>query len=543
MKCITNPIIPGNFPDPSICRVGEDYYIVCSSFELFPGLPVFHSRDLANWEMIGCAVGQSNHIDVTAWSCVGSVMAPTIRYHNGTFYIINANMSRGVNCNYIITAQDPAGPWSEPVYLPDVPNIDASIFFDEDGTCCVIGTGLTARTPAGSTERCIWAAELDLQTMKIRGEITPIWDSALRGASSPEAPHIYKKDGWYYLLIAEGGTEHNHSITVARSRERFGWYEGHPGNPILTHRHLGSLYPVGNVGHGDLFQTSGGDWYCVMLGSRLVDGFHKNLGRESFICPVIWENGWPVLCPGEGKLSEHYPTPDGLWHPFPAPPVREHFDRAELDPRWVFWGTPTRPFHRIGQSRLYLRCLPRPLDMPILPLRPDRTAEDCFRANVSGLFLRQTHLDADVAARMEFTPSGGEQAGLVMVQAMNHSLRVERALCDGVPVVRAVLSETDFRLPPFIPGYDGTTVSHTLAQVRWDGPEVVFALRIRRQRCEVLFGAAEDDLALLCEVDLTRINPSRIAGFSGPLLGLYATGNGTDSPNEAAFDWMDYRPI
>lgn len=542
MNRLINPILPGYYPDPSICRVGDDYYLACSSFELYPGIPIFHSRDLANWEKIANAASGSGFV-VHAWAGLGGAMAPTIRHHNGTFYIINANMNHGGNCNYIITAADPAGPWSEPVYLPDVPNIDASIFFDDDGACYIIGTGLTAETPAGSRERCIWAAPFDLDSMRLAARPVPIWDSALRGASSPEAPHIYKKDGWYYLLIAEGGTEHYHSITVARSRTPLGWYEGSRANPILTHRHLGKNHPVGNVGHGDLVETPDGRWYCVMLASRLVDGCHKNLGRETFICPVEWEDGWPVLCPGKGRVMDSYPMPDAPWHPFPALPEREDFVAHKPGLDWVFWGTPREEFHRMEDSRLYLRCLPRTLDMDILPLRPDRTPEARYHANVSGLFRRQTHMDFDAAAAMTFRPEGGESAGIAMVQAINHTLRVERALDGGCQVVRAVLTGTRFNHPPFIPGYDGHTQRTLLAQAEWDGQEIVLAFRVRRQVCHVLYGKGEHELQVLCTVDLRRINPEYIAGMTGTMLGMFASGNGGSSLKEAAFDWMDYRPM
>ena len=538
MKELKNPIIPGYYPDPSICRVGEDYYLACSSFELDPGLPVFHSKDLVHWEKIANAVSGERGFEVFAWAGVGGAMAPTIRFHNGKFYMINANMHHGACCNFIITADDPAGPWSAPVYLPDVPNIDASLFFDEDGACYVIGTGLLAKKPAGGEGKCIWVCPFDTDGMKIVGEPVPIWDCAMQGASSPEAPHIYKKDGWYYLVIAEGGTEHYHSITVARSRELFGWYEGNRANPVLTHRHLGRNYPIGNVGHGDLVETPDGRWYCVMLASRLIDGYHKNLGRESFICPVEWEDDWPVLCPGEGRLLDCYPVPDEPWYPVEQPPIRENFDGDKPSLDWVFWGTPREDFWCMAESKLYLRCLPRNFDLEIQPLRPDRTPQESCHANISGLFRRQTDVCFTTAVKLNFLPCGAEEAGLAMVQAMNHTLR----LCRTARGLEAVLSETNFNIPPFIPGYDGHTQVAVLAQAPWEEEEVVLAFRVQRQECQVLYGPDERNLRLLCTVDLKRLNPEHIGGMTGTLIGPYATGNGVDSSAEAAFDWAEYRP-
>lgn len=539
MKIIANPIIPGNYPDPSICRVGDDYYLVCSSFELCPGLPVFHSRDLANWEQISNAMSAEQGLKVYAWACVGGLMAPTIRYCNGTFYILNSNMSRGSNCNYIITATNPAGPWSAPTYLPDVPNIDASIFFDDDGSCYLVGTGMNAKRSDGSEGRCIWICPFDTGAMKLKGEPKAVWDSALRGASSPEAPHIFKKNGWYYLLIAEGGTEHYHSITVGRSRDILGWYEYNPSNPILTHRHLGQNYPICNVGHGDFVETPDGRWYCVMLASRLIDGYHKNLGRETFICPMTWERDWPVLCPGEGRVLDSYPAPEQNCHPFPAKPVREDFDCAIPELNWVFWGTPSEDFYRFADSKLHLRCLPRTFHEPIRPLGPDRKPDEYCHTNISGLFTRQSNLDVEFSTKMTFLPAGSESAGIVILQAINHSLCVERY--DGG--IRVLLTETQFNRPPFIPGYEGQSTVKVLAQTDWSEEDTVLAFRIHRQNCEILYGRSEADLHLLCTVDLKLVTPAHIGGFSGNLFGLYASGNGTVSSNEAVFHWADYKPL
>ena len=216
---LKNPIIPGFYPDPSICRVGDDFYLAVSSFELCPGVPVFHSKDLANWELISHAVTPANGFHVEANCGVGGVMAPTIRYWKGTYYIINANFSdKG---NYIVTAADPHGPWSDPHWMDDVPGIDASIFFDTDDKCYVIGTGDVWENEGGRMERGIWIAEYDIENFKVISEPFTIFNSALRGGASPEAPHLYHIGEYYYLIYAEGGTEHYHAVMSARSRELF----------------------------------------------------------------------------------------------------------------------------------------------------------------------------------------------------------------------------------------------------------------------------------------------------------------------------------
>ncbi|MCF0185685.1 MAG: glycoside hydrolase family 43 protein, partial [Bacteroidaceae bacterium] len=293
MNKIKNPIIPGFYPDPSICRVGEDYYICCSSFELCPGLPVFHSKDLANWEQICYAMTMENGLHVEPNVYCGGVMAPTLRYYKGIFYIINCNFAD--EGNFMITAKDPAGPWSKPIYLKDVPGIDASIFFDEaEDKVYIMGTADNIPTVEGGLRQGIWACEYDIENFKCLGEPVALWGGAMDKAASPESPHIYHIGDYYYLLIAEGGTEHYHSVTIARSKNALGPYEAYRGNPVMTHRHMGYYYEIGNVGHADLVETPDGDWYAVMLASRTIDGIYKNFGRETFICPVIWERDWPV---------------------------------------------------------------------------------------------------------------------------------------------------------------------------------------------------------------------------------------------------------
>ncbi len=296
-----NPIMPGFYPDPSICAVGEDFYLVNSTFAYFPGLPIMHSRDLAHWEQAGNALNRESQIPLKNCGHSAGLFAPTIRFHEGIFYVICTNVSGGGN--FIVTAQEPAGPWSEPYYLEGAEGIDPSLFFDEDGTCYYIGTH---PNPAGCRydgDWYIWIQELDLKQMKLVGEKKDVWNGAMRDVIWPEGPHLYKKDGYYYIMNAEGGTGPDHAVTICRSKNIFGPYQNNPRNPILTHRHLGDAYPIRYVGHADLVKTNAGEWYMVMLAVRPTDGY-TTMGRETFFAKVTWENDWPVVNPGEGKLTE-----------------------------------------------------------------------------------------------------------------------------------------------------------------------------------------------------------------------------------------------
>lgn len=262
MVTANNPILSGFYPDPSICRAGDDYYIVNSSFVYAPGVPIFHSRDLAHWEQIGNILNRKEQLPVEGSEISRGIFAPTIRYHEGLFYMITTNVSYGGN--FIVTAKKPEGPWSDPYYLgEEAAGIDPSLFFDEDGKCYYCGTRPNPEGVRYNGDWEIWVQELDLNTMKLTGESMTIWKGAVKDCIWPEGPHIYKIGEYYYLMHAEGGTGPEHSISVARSRKLFQWFEGCPRNPIFTHRNLGMDYPVIYAGHGDLVDDGHGNWYTI----------------------------------------------------------------------------------------------------------------------------------------------------------------------------------------------------------------------------------------------------------------------------------------
>ncbi len=539
---IKNPVIPGFYPDPSVCRVDDDFYLVCSSFELCPGIPLFHSRDLVNWEQLCNVMTLGNGFNLNANSGTSGVMAPTIRWHEGTFYIIDANF--GDRGNFIVTAKDPNGPWSDPVWLEDVPGIDASLFFDDDGKCYITGTGLEADKPDGTRGKCIWCAEFSLEDMRLSSEPHAIWDSALRNANWPEAPHIYKKNNWYYLMIAEGGTEYYHSITMARNRDIFGWYDGNEANPVLTHRHLGSSYPVSNIGHGDLVQLRNGQWYCVMLGSRLVGGEHKNLGRETFICPVEGENDWAVFSPGTGKVEEEYPAPAlPAAKQHPRLPERITFSEEEaMDMRLCFWGVPYEDFCMIADKSLHLKCLKRPVTRQLQPIHinenPSVKKDDC----ISLIGLRQTGMRFSFSVKMHFCPEEGESAGVCMLQAMNHQVRVEILKENGIQLIRLVIVTSCFDRPLHLGG-EAKTEERIIKEAEYSSADIILRICGDMQDHTVYYGRTEEHLYKLCRFDAAQINPPQVGGMIGTMLAVFASGNGMDSMNEAVFDWIEYKDL
>lgn len=533
---IQNPIIPGFYPDPSICRVGDDYYIACSSFELCPGIPLFHSKDLAHWEQIGYAMTKENGLHVTANMFNGGMMAPTIRYHKGTYYIICCNFAdKG---NFFISAKNPEGPWSTPHWIDDVKDLDCSLFFDDDDKCYLVSPG---DDPNEDNGRGIFLTPYDIEKGKVCGERKKIWNSALRGASSPEAPHLYHVGNYYYLLIAEGGTEHYHCATMARSRTIDDFYEGNPANPVLTHRHLGYSYPIDNIGHADLVQTPKGNWYAVMLGSRIIEGQHKNLGRETYLCPVIMERGWFVFAPETGKVEMAYPADPSLpFTEYEKQPESDDFDVDKLGMDWAFWGTPYEDFYNIKDSKLYLRCLDRQTARKLKGFT-EPSDEPWDKDNVSIVFRRQCHIDFDASCKLEFKPKENEAAGLIIMQAANHQYRIEKAYNAGKTVLRLVMVTTVQKGLPYIPGYEAKTTQTVLSETQIPEGEILLTLKARGQDyCFYYQVDGEKEKELYLHADGKKINPEEFGGMTGTMVGMFATGNGTDSNNFAAFDIFTY---
>lgn len=314
-----NPILSGCYPDPSICRAGDEYFLATSSFALHPGIPIHRSTDLVHWELVGHALVGDSWIDIDNLDHSDAVWAPTLREHGGIFYIVFAMARDRTGAEtYVCTAQDPRGPWTSQV-VAEADGIDPSLFFDDDGRCWFTAARDTeASDSTGPAE--IYLREFDTDTLTLVGPTTVLWHGALAGQWC-EAPHIYKRDGIYTLIGAEGGTEGNHAVTAARAADIRGPYRTDPRSPLLTHRHLGPDVAVQNVGHADIVDTPDGASWAVVLGVRPVDGHHV-LGRETFLTPVEWSAAGPVFAPGVGTV--------GL-----QPAAEAEEDRSLIDTEWV----------------------------------------------------------------------------------------------------------------------------------------------------------------------------------------------------------------
>lgn len=535
MLTLKNPIISGSYPDPSICRVDDSYYMVCSSFEMYPGIPIFHSKNLAEWTQIGHALTKDNGFHVVPNSMTGGVMAPTIRYSDGTFYIMNANMSdKG---NFIVTATDPRGPWSPPIWLDDIPGIDASLFIDHDGSAYVLGTGNVVERADGKMDRGIYICPFDLETMKPTGESKTIWDSALRVASSPEAPHLYKKNDYYYLVIAEGGTEHYHAVSVARSKVIDDWYEANPANPIMTHRQFGYSSEISNVGHADFVDTPNGNWYSVLLGSRTIDGYYKNLGRETFLCPVTWEKDWPYLSAETGKVEWTYDLEEFYSERTVADQSKMiAIDMASesLPQEIVLWGTPYKEVYQFKDNAIILPCHKRGVSEPIR-WALDQEKNKSKTEVVSFLGVRQKEPQVQFETEVYFSPKNQETAGMLIMQASNHQFKAQLCNRDRQICLELVQVTTDMNVPPHIPTFKGKTTEKLLVTIPLESADIRLKVSVDYQKIAIFYQIEGESWELLKEVDGRIINPEIVGCMAGTQIGIFASGNGEESANSAVF--------
>ncbi len=305
MTTLPNPVLPGFNPDPSVARLGDAYYLVTSTFEYLPGIPVYRSTDLVEWTLIGNVITRIEQGELENAPTAGGVWAPTIRHRGGVFHVI-VTIAMGRGC-VVFTAPDPAGPWDDGVLIEGIEGIDPDLAWDHDGVAIVTYSGLVTKGEDFGTHTGIRQVDVDLATGELLSEKRSLWSGS--GSMFPEAPHLYERDGWWYLFIAEGGTERGHGESVARSRDPRGGFEPGPANPIVTAR--STERPIQNTGHGDLVDTPDGETLMFLLGVRprgAVRSFSA-LGRETFHTRVHWVDGWPgadpvQLAPRPGPYEE-----------------------------------------------------------------------------------------------------------------------------------------------------------------------------------------------------------------------------------------------
>lgn len=498
-----NPILPGFNPDPSVCRVGDDFYLVTSSFEYFPGLPIYHSKDLVNWQQIGHCLTRDSQFPLQQAKSSEGLFAPSIRYHNGLFYVICTNVSGGGN--FYCTATDPKGPWSEPIWV-NIKSIDPDIFFDSDGKTYFVTQG----------DESIRVTEIDIKTGKVLGEERQVWGGD--GGRFPEAPHIYKKDGYYYLLIGEGGTEYAHSATIARSKHIYGPYESCPLNPIIAHGNkIGQGSPVQGIGHADLVQANDSSWWTVFLGFRVTHkwAYYHVLGRETFLAPVDWpKNGWPQVN-GNGTVSLNMDVKTLSLHPFEKTPVRDNFDKESLGFEWQYLRNPIKENYSLTERKNWLR-------INTLPYTLDEAEA------VSLICRRQTEHDFVAATSLELVSSNeNEEAGITLMQNSSHhyDLLIRKAKDGYIVQLRVAIG----------------SLRYIAAEEKIKSNKVNLKIKGSPLQYQFYYSDSKNgEYKELGKLDTRYLATEVAGGFTGVMIGLYTSSNGKPSKAKTFYDWFDY---
>ncbi len=533
----TNPIIAGFYPDPSVCRVGEDYYLVNSTFAYFPGINVFHSRDLVHWKLIGYVLNRPEQLNLDRQGVSRGLFAPAIRYHNGLFYVTCTLVDIGGN--FVATAKDPAGPWSNPAWLPQVNGIDPSLFFDDDGKAYLIYNSIPPDDKSlYNGHRTIRIHEFDPVSLAVTGDERILINGGTNIAKKPvwiEAPHIVKKDATYYLIAAEGGTADQHSEVVFKSANVNGPYISYEKNPILTQRQLDPdrEFAITSTGHADFVQTESGDWWAVFLGCRPYRPYREeyyNTGRETFLAPVRWADGWPTINPGQAEVQYRSPAPilaaaDSTDIPTSGNfRIRDEFDSPGLNLNWVFLRTPHVKWYDLTTKKGYLS----------MRLRPETCAGD---ANPSFLGRRQQHLRCSAAVDMLFTPEAdNEKAGVIVFQNEKHFYYLCKSLEKSEPVIQLYMSDSGGRfasgmvLIASVPIGRNETDKGVLLKIESKEDIYSFSYSFEPGRWSLLKDS----------VDAKFLSTRIAGGFVGCMYATYATSQNKECSNVAAYDWFEY---
>jgi alpha-N-arabinofuranosidase len=504
-----NPILAGYYPDPSLCRVGEDYYLVNSSFAHFPGLPLFHSRDLVNWRQLGHVIDRPTQLRYDGLGTSRGLFAPALSHHGGTFYLVCTMI--GAGGNFLVTATDPAGPWSDPIWL-GFDGIDPSLFFAADGRAWLVNNGPPPdNRPLYDGHRAIWIQEFDPVARQLVGPRSIIVNGGVDLARKPvwiEGPHLFERDGWYYLTCAEGGTSTQHSQVVFRSRSPLGPFVPWDRNPILTQRDLDGAAPhaITCTGHADLELGPDGQWWAVFLACRPYAPDTWATGRETFLLPVRWtDDGWPQILPPGQRVPYIVPAPRGASvAAAPAAPLNGNFTWHDdfagptLSPLWIMLRAPHEPWSRLERGRLLLT--------PRAELLSGRG-----NPSFHGRRLQHSRFTASTVLHPPATP--GTSAGLALVQAENHHYFFGvRRHAGG--------------LTAFVESWDGPRPVVLAQRSVADTASLRLAITGEAERLSFTFADETDGVVVLVPAAAARTISVQAAGgglhFTGALIGPHA---------------------
>lgn len=505
-----NPILPGWYSDPSICTNGEgDYYLATSTFTYFPGVPIFHSRDLVNWKQVGHVLERpSQLVNMIGQQVSGGIFAPAIEYnpHNKTYYMITTNVGAG---NFFVKTQDPAGDWSDPIPLPDVKGIDPSFFFDEDGKAYIVNNDDPDEKPEYSGHRAIRVQEFDVTTDKTFGPRKVLVNKGVRPEEKPiwiEGPHMYKINGKYFLMSAEGGTGDWHSEVILRGDSPMGKFTPWEKNPILTQRSLKKdrPNPITCAGHADLVQTKEGEWWAVFLACRPINNNFENLGRETFLIPVKWsEDGFPYMTQGD-DLVPMILQKEGVKRDkavtFGNFEVIDNFDAPALGMEWMTLRTPGTDLYSLTEKKgfLSLKC-----------------AEVSSKERKTPAFVarRMQHHKFECSTRVSFVPTDEKDAaGLLLFKDESHQYFLS-------------LSQSGSNMCVSLQQY-GRRADTELARKELSGSPKAIDLKVisNGTTYDFYYAVKKGQWQLLMkDVDAKYLSTATAGGFTGSVIGPYAT--------------------
>ena len=517
-----NPILAGWYPDPAITDDGKgNFYMVHSTFAFYPGIPIFHSTDLVNWKQIGNIIDRPDQVELTGLGSSRGIFAPDISYDNGTFYM-TTTMVDGKG-NFVMTAKDPAGPWSDPVWLPEVSGIDPGLFFDDNGkSYLVYNSEAPNNEPLYDGHRTIRMIEFDKENLKTIGENRILVNGGVDISTKPvwaEGPRIYKENGYYYLMTAEGGTAVNHSEMIYRTKDINEDFIPYEDNPILTQRHLDPDRedPITSAGHADIVQHPNGDWYGIFLAVRPYEGNYYNTGRETFLTPLKWENDWPIFDLRGEEIKYAYPLPKGVELNENLPPLNgnffftEKFTGSKLPPDWLMLRNPESEWYDLNKHKQGI----------VLKTRP---ATVSGTGNPSFLGHRQQHLKGEASIALDFEAQNeNEKAGLVAFQGENNYFYAAVSKRNDSPVLQLYKAD---KLLETVPLKDRKEVQ---LRMKFDDDLYIFQYKTNG-KWKNLGG----------KLDGKFLSTKEAGGFVGVNIGPYTTSNNTPSQNEAYVRWFKY---
>lgn len=507
-----NPVLAGWYSDPSICTNGKgDYFLVTSTFTFFPGVPIFHSRDLVNWEQVGHVLTrESQLVNMEKQHVSGGIFAPDIAYNpaNETYYMVTTNVGAG---NFFVKTQDPYGEWSDPIMLPEVAGIDPAFFFDEDGKGYIVNND---DAPDGKAEydghRTVRVVEFDPATDKCVGERKIVVNKGCRPEEKPiwcEGPHIYKEGGSYYLMTAEGGTSTWHSEVIYKGPTPFGPFAPWDANPILTQRTLeaGRENPVTCAGHADMVKTPDGDWWGVFLACRPLENDKENLGRETFLLPVKWtEDGWPRFVEN-GDVVPLLGSKPGVTRgekvTFGNYARKDDFKDSVLDQEWMTLRGPASEYYSLTQNpgHLTVKCA---------------DVNSSEKAPLPYVCRRLNHHNFNCCTHMTFVPESDTQlAGMLLLKDETHQYLLARTKNGDTHKleVRKIAE-------------DG---SHTIAEIPVASDLSAVDFKISGNGLKYGFHYSTDGgkkwEILADDVDAGFTSTAEAGGFTGTVVGLYAS--------------------